>query len=261
MGVYARELEVASQIARMSGPIAMKYFDGNQSVETKEDGSPVTIADKAINRMVIEELAKAFPDDVVIGEEESTGEYGTGRRWFCDPIDGTAGYVWGTPTSMFSLGLVVDGVPVVGVTYDPFLDRLYWAEKGEGAWMNGQRLQVSQTPLQDGILGISGSPKMVRTLPYIDTLLERNIKLAMFSGAVYKLMLIASGRFTGYVETLVNAHDMAASQVIVEEAGGVVTDIRGGTYDYTKPFKSTLASNGVSHEELVALLATTELHQ
>ena len=93
-----------------------QYFDIDQEGEWKDDGTPVTIADTAINRLVIERIVEAFPEDGVIGEEESNTEYGMGRKWFCDPIDGTKAYTWGVATAMFSLGLVVDGVPVAGVT-------------------------------------------------------------------------------------------------------------------------------------------------
>ena len=249
------ELAVAKIIANKAGTIMLEYFDGDQKTEIKHDGSPVTIADKLINSMVIEELRLAFPADIVIGEEESTGEYGSGRRWFCDPIDGTKGYTWGTPTAMFSLGLVIDGTPVLGVTYDPFLDRIYWATRGSGAFCNSQPIHVSADTLATGTLAISSTVQEVRRgLPYLDSLLDSSVKTASFSGAVYKMMLVARGKMVGYTEAGVNAHDMAASQVIIEEAGGIVTDASGNTYDYTKPFRGTLSSNGVVHSELVEII-------
>lgn len=106
-----RELEVAKSIALKAGEVMRQYFyDGQQKV-IKDDGTPLTIADTTINRMVIEKLAKEFPEDGTIGEEESTTDYGQGRKWICDPIDGTKAYTWGVPTAMFSLALVVDGAP------------------------------------------------------------------------------------------------------------------------------------------------------
>ena len=125
---YTKELAVAKQIAREAGEIMRYYFFAtDMCVETKEDSSPVTEADIKINSLVIERLATAFADDGVIGEEQSTATYGTGRRWGCDPIDGTKGFIWGAPTAMFSLGLVVDGTPVLGVCYESIVDELYWA--------------------------------------------------------------------------------------------------------------------------------------
>lgn len=249
--IYEKELLVAKAIAKQAGIVMRKYFDGDQQMERKEDGSPVTIADKEINRFVIEELAKHF-DDGVIGEEESTAEYGMGRRWFCDPIDGTKAFVWGTPTAMFSLGLVVDGTPVLGVTYDPFLDMLYEATAGEGSYCNGERLHVSKKELAGEYIAVSSSIEKILASPeHVKRLLDYGVLLATFSGAVYKSCLVARGRFVGYMESGVGTHDMAAVQVIIEEAGGRVTGFDGKKLDYTKPFKSAVVSNGIVHQRLV----------
>ena len=156
MNNYQKEIAVAKTIARQAGEIMKKYFFIDQQMERKTDGSPVTVADKEINHLVIVELSKNF-DDGIIGEEESNTEYGMGRKWFCDPIDGTRAYVWGTPTAMFSLGLVVDGEPVLGVTYDPFLDLMYEGVKGQGSFMNGVPLKVSQKSFEKEYLGITNS--------------------------------------------------------------------------------------------------------
>jgi fructose-1,6-bisphosphatase/inositol monophosphatase family enzyme len=222
-------------------------------VETKQCRDAV--ADTLINSMAIKELAKIFPNDIVIGEEESTGDYGMGRRWFCDPIDGTKAYTWGTPTAMFSIGLIVDGRPVMGVTYDPFLNRMYWATKGQGAFCNDVPLHVSNLSLKEGMLAISSSAKEIRyDMPYLDTVITQGIQTASFSGAVYKMTLVARGRMAGYVEGKVNAHDTAASHIIITEAGGKVTDLHGNEYDYSKPFRGTIVSNGITHDELVKIV-------
>lgn len=251
-----KELQVAKDIAAKAGSVMRQYFEGDQQRVKKADGSPVTVADITINRMVIEELAREFPEDIVIGEEESTGDYGMGRRWICDPIDGTKAFTWGTPTALFSLALVIDGEPVLGVCYEPIVGKLYWATKGGGAFCNGQPLRVNQDTLEDGILGTSSSHYRIRTQsPYLDELLKRRIDMAAFSGAVAKAVRVAEGRFVGYIEELVNAHDIAASQVIVEEAGGKVTDLTGKRYDYTAPFRGTIVSNGIIHDELVNVVS------
>lgn len=249
------ELKAAKQIAKKAGVIMLEYFDGDQQKEMKKDGSLVTVADTLINSMVIKELAKTFPNDIVIGEEESTGDYGMGRRWFCDPIDGTKAYTWGTPTAMFSLGLIVDSRPVMGVTYDPFLNRMYWATKGQGAFCNDVPLHVSNLSLKEGMLAISSSAKEIRyDMPYLDTVIAQGVQTASFSGAVYKMALVARGRMAGYIEEKVNAHDTAASHIIITEAGGKVTDLHGNEYDYSKPFRGTIVSNGITHDELVKIV-------
>ncbi len=252
---WYKELEVAKSIAYEAGAIMRQYFDIDQEAEWKKDGTPVTVADTAINRIVIERIEEAFPEDGVIGEEESNTEYGMGRKWFCDPIDGTKAYTWGVPTAMFSLGLVIDGVPMVGVTYNPFIDRLYVAAKGMGAYCNGKRMHVSQTSLEQGTVALTANlEKLCGENTLFGELIERGIRTASFSGGVCKCVLVASGHFEGYVEEMLSPYDIAASQVIVEEAGGKITDLSGNIPDYTKPFQGAIASNGLVHEELVGMV-------
>lgn len=255
---YEIELATAKQIAAEAGEIMRRYFRADQQRVIKDDGTPLTIADTTINRMVIERLEAVFPEDGIIGEEESTADYGMGRKWFCDPIDGTKAFTWSVPTAMFSLGLVVDGRPVMGVCYEPMLDRLYWAVAGQGAYCNDQKLAVNQAELANGVLAISSSPSDYRSGGVMARLIESGVTSAVFSGAVYKSSAVADGRFMGYVETKVNAHDMAAIQVVVEEAGGRVTDLRGNEYDYTQPFRGTLVSNGLVHDELLGIIEKGE---
>ncbi|MDB5186384.1 MAG: inositol monophosphatase/fructose,6-bisphosphatase family protein [Candidatus Saccharibacteria bacterium] len=254
---YDRDLTVATEIAYMAGNIMLQYFDGDQQKVIKHDGSPVTIADTLINTMVIERLAVAFPDDGVIGEEESSEDTNQERVWLCDPIDGTKAYVWGTPTAMFSLALVVSGKPIVGVAYDPFLKRLYTGIVGQGSFCNGEKLQVSPDTLETGIVAASSSLDRLMNNPpsYILELVKRKIQTATFSGAVYKASLVARGKFVGYIEEKVGPHDMAAVQVIVEEAGGKITGLDGRKLDYRTPFKGAITSNGLVHDELVRLTA------
>ena len=255
---YHSELTIAKSIAREAGDIMRRYFDGDQQRQIKADGSPVTIADTMINRLVIERLSAELPDDGVIGEEESTTEYGLGRKWFCDPIDGTKAFTWGVPTAMFSLGLVVDGHPVLGVCYEPMLDKLYWAVRGQGAYCSDSPIHVNDQTLQTGILSTMCSQYRLRHgAPYMDTLLDKRISLAAFSGAVASCMRVAEGRFVGYIEELLNAHDVAAAEVIVTEAGGSICGIDGSTLDYTRPFKGAIVNNGATHDELVKIVNTT----
>ncbi len=253
MDSYDNELKAAISIARHAGDIMRTYFDGDQQQETKEDGSPVTIADKQINRLVIEQLSHLFPEDGVIGEEASTTTHGMGRKWICDPVDGTKAFTWGVPTAMFSLGFVVDGEPMVGVVYDPFLDKLYTAVKGKGSYCNAQKLAVSSDGLQNGVVAVASDVKEITRLPYIRTI----PKPVTFSGSIYKSVLVARGRFVGFVEAGSTDHDMAAAQVIVEEAGGRVTNLHGKPLDYSAPFAGVVVSNGVVHEALLEIITVS----
>jgi fructose-1,6-bisphosphatase/inositol monophosphatase family enzyme len=255
--VYSKELALAKAIALKAGKVMMKYYDIDQQPKVKIDNSMVTIADIEINDLVIKELKKAFPKDGVIGEEKSTSDYGMGRKWFCDPIDGTAGYIWGTPTAMFSLALVVDGQSVVGVAYDPFQKRMYYAVRGNGAFCNGKKIRVSDKKLSEGILAVTGGAAVIDKPKYFSMLRENGTRLAAFSGLVHKGVLVARGRLVGFIEHTgkrlsPSAHDIAALHVIVEEAGGRITDLDGNEITYSKPIKGEfLISNNVIHEDLL----------
>lgn len=252
--MYEDELRIAKNIAKLAGDIMLEYFDGDQQLDHKADGSVVTIADTKINSLVIEELSKHF-NDGVIGEEESTTEYGLGRKWFCDPIDGTKAFVIGVPTAMFSLALVIDGKPTMGVAYDPFLDRLYWATREEGSYCNDKKLQVANKDIAGNyIMVTSNVEKTLEEASQVKKLAELKAKATSLPGAVFKSCLVALGRAVGYVEAEVNAHDMAAVEVIVEEAGGLVTGYDGKKLDYSKPFKGAVVSNSKIHTEFIDCL-------
>ncbi len=251
---YSTELDFAKKLALKAGKTMIQYFDGDQKVKLKKDNSAVTIADIEINEMVIKELLKKFPNDGIIGEERSISTYGMGRIWFCDPVDGTAAYTWGVPTSMFSLALVVDGIPMMGVAYDPFLKKMYFASKGNGSFCNNKKLNVSNISFDKGVLAVPGSIRRLSDLPYFKTLKDLPINLAVFSGAVYKTCLVAAGRFVGHIEPAVSAHDMAAVHVIIEEAGGKITGYDGEKLNYSTPFKGSIVSNKKVHKQLVDLV-------
>lgn len=249
-----KEIKIAEEIARNAGKIMLYYFDHDQKVEQKNDSSLVTIADKKINTMVIKELKKFFPFDDVIGEEESSGSLGMGRKWFCDPIDGTAAFVYGCPTAMFSLGLVIDGVPVLGVMFDPFLNKLFKGVKGNGSFLNKKRIKVSQKKLKGGVFAGSGSLSLCMTEPFssfLQSIKSKGTRIFSISGVVYKANLLVLGKIVGHVEPGVNNHDICALEVIVEEAGGRVTALDGSKLSYLKPFKGVVMSNGVTHREIL----------
>lgn len=252
--MFDKELQVAKNVAYLAGKIMLEYFDGDQQREHKDDGTEVTIADKKINSMAIEELTKHF-DYGIVGEEESTAEYGSGYRWFCDPIDGTKAFVMGVPTSTFSLGLVIDGKPVLGVAYSPFLDKLYTAVKGQGSFCNGEPIKVSEDDLNGHFVAVNSKLEDIVENPgYVKNLLNAGARPHSICGAVYNGCLVASGRFVGYSEPRTHAHDVAAIEVIIEEAGGKVTGLDGKPFDYTKPFRGLVASNGIVHDQILQAL-------
>ncbi len=249
------ELEVAVRVARQAGNVILEYFDSDQQRQTKEDGTPVTIADKIINHMAIQEILKAFPDDGVVGEEESSEDTNRKRLWFCDPIDGTKPFTWGVPTAVFSLGLVIDDKPTLGVVYDPFLDHMFTGIIGHGSYCNDERLKVSSDSLDSGFIAVTTDMKRIVNSPpvYVTNLVNSGANIAGFSGGIYKSTLVARGRIAAYIEAKVAPHDIAAIHTIVTEAGGRVSSINGQPLSYTAGFTSAIISNGIVHDKLIEL--------
>jgi fructose-1,6-bisphosphatase/inositol monophosphatase family enzyme len=252
---YREEMSVAKDLALQAGDIMLHYFDGDQQEQTKSDGTPVTIADTTINSLVIKTISEKFPNDGVVGEEESTADYGSGRRWIVDPIDGTAAQVMGLPSAMFSLGLVIDGVPVLGVAYEPHSKKMYTAELGQGSFCNDVKLQVSMQTIKNGLIALAPDfmrPQHVDEI-WLRRLLAHDKQLAIFPGAVFRGCMVASGRIAGFPHPSVKPYDIAAVHIILIEAGGKVTDVHGNPLDYSRDFQGAILSNGVVHDDLVAL--------
>ena len=140
-------LKFAKQIAYKAGEIMLKYFETDNGATYKCDKTIVTLADKEINKYLIEKVKERFPEHSVDGEENSFGK--SKYVWVCDPIDGTAMYARNIPVATFSLALVIDGIPEIGVIYDPFLNHLYSAQKGKGAYKDEEKISVNAIELED----------------------------------------------------------------------------------------------------------------
>lgn len=252
------EVTFAEETARKAGQLMREYFWAyDKGTTLKRDKSPVTIADTKINKLVIDCVGEAFPKCGVLGEEASTGARSGHDLWVCDPIDGTAGFVVGVPTAMFSLAFVRDGVPLVGVAYDPFMDRMFTAVKGGGASCNSAPLMVSKTPLLKGsIIAASGSFRDVHALvPLYESLASQGARVAFVPGAVFRGCLLADSRIDACAFAGAGAYDIAACKVIIEEAGGRVTDIAGNEQRYDRPINGAILSNGLVHHEFAAVIA------
>jgi fructose-1,6-bisphosphatase/inositol monophosphatase family enzyme len=249
------ELDLARELAHEAGAIMREHFRPGVAHRSKGDGSPVTLADEAINDLVIAQVLAHFPQDGVIGEEGSTPAGSSARVWVCDPIDGTMPFTMGMPTNLFSLALVEDGDPVLGVLYDPYLDRLYEAVKGEGARVNDAPLHVSDTSLGDGILSIPDVQfGLTDVAGLASEVLAGGSRIMAIGSITYVAALVASGQIAACVFPGTTVWDIAAVKVIVEEAGGRVTDIDGLDQRYDRSINGALISNGHAHAELLQLV-------
>lgn len=254
---YDIELAFAKTLAYEAGEIMKKYFRADQHVETKEDNTPVTIADKKVNDLVIEKIRTKFPEDGVMGEEASW-HTDCARLWVCDPIDGTIGYTMRIPTSMFSIALVIDGKPVLAVTYNPRVDELYSAVLGEGAFMNGHPIRVSSRAWGEGTrITTSSHESTFRNKEVLQTLKKQRVYVHALLGLVHQGCLVAEGAIEGRIFLYNGAHDIAAVKLIIEEAGGKVTDLDGNEQRYDQPINGAVMSNGLIHKELLELYANS----
>ena len=245
-------LEFAEYIARQAGTIMLKYFYRDHGASYKSDATIVTLADKEINSFLIEKVKEKYPTHAVDGEEEQSGT--SKYVWVCDPVDGTAMYARHVPVAVFSLAFVVDGTPVVGVVYDPFTDNLYSAMKGKGAYKNNEKISVNTFELsnKESVAHYDMWPHADYNIYDFIKELGKSTYFVSIGSVIRASMCVAEGNFTLAIfpGTKHKNCDIAAVKVIVEEAGGKVTDLFGHEQRYDQNINGALISNGNVHEEV-----------
>jgi fructose-1,6-bisphosphatase/inositol monophosphatase family enzyme len=244
-------------LAKQAGKIIRANFTLGMSRTIKKDGSPVTKTDLAINKLVVDQVKKYFPSHGVLGEEQSNLIENADYVWVCDPVDGTIPFSRGMPTCMFSLGLTYKGKSILGVGYDPFMDRMIFAETGKGAFLNGKKIHVSkQRTLDSSFVSICFWKNAKFLMPDLvnDLTFKQNVNNFPIGSIVYNAMLLAAGELDGIIFPHDTAHDVAAIKVIVEEAGGKVTDLDGKEQRYDRPINGCLISNGILHNNLLKII-------
>lgn len=251
-------LDTAVEAALVAGRLQRSKFASSFSVDLKGDKNLVTEVDIASEKLIVEHLLSRFPGHGILAEE---GDYPAGdgqHTWIIDPLDGTTNYAHGYPWFCVSIALTVGGKLVVGVIHNPMTDELFTAVAGVGAFRNGSRLSVSgRQPLASALLG-TGFPYDCATDPEnnFDQFIRfqkaaRGIRRA--GAAALDLAYLAAGRLDGFWEVKLKPWDVAAGTLLVQEAGGRVTAFDGSTYDVYN--HRILASNGLIHEEMIAMLA------
>jgi fructose-1,6-bisphosphatase/inositol monophosphatase family enzyme len=257
MSEFENELQLAKNIAYEAGKIMKKYFLQSKT-EWKSDNTPVTKADIEINSMVIERIKAKYPDHSIYGEEEQAIVEGSRYTWVCDPVDGTLPYSRGLPISSFSLALCDDGKPMVGVVYDPFMDRLFWAEQGGGAFCNDEPIRVNSDSLEHATINIEGNGSARQILnfspDFVDKIWGSGAKLTTMWTTVLPTAMVTNGNFTASIFNVWKPEDGAATRIIVEEAGGRFTSLKGEDRRYDEVGYGYIASNGVVHDELLDII-------
>ena len=245
-------LEFAKDIAEYAGKIMLKYFHQDNGSSYKSDDTIVTLADTEINSYLIKKMKETYPTHCVDGEEE---QFGTSDYvWVCDPVDGTNPYAKHIPVAVFSLALVINGVSTVGVVYDPFTDSLYSAVKGEGAFKNDKKISVNALQFE-GMKSVSNFdnwPDSPYNIYPIITELGKKTYFLSVGSVIRACMCVASGEFNLAIfpGTTHKNCDIAAVKVIVEEAGGKVTDLFGDEQRYDVDINGAIISNGLVHNEV-----------
>ncbi|MDR2869134.1 MAG: inositol monophosphatase [Deferribacteraceae bacterium] len=249
-------------IAEASAARMADFFKAEKEVSYKGEIDLVTQYDVAIEKELIAALTAAFPDFRVIGEESSDKEIGLqpGKVIYVDPIDGTTNFVHRFPFTCISIGVYIDREPYCGVVCAPILGETFSAMKGQGAFLNGKRIKVSNTDKAIRSLVATGFPydRAVRqaVMPTFAKIIDCAQGVRRAGSAALDLCYVANGVFDLYYESSLRPWDMSAGIIIVQEAGGIVTDTRGKAHDLSTRF--LVASNGLVHDEFLAILSAVD---
>ncbi len=247
-------LKVALAAADKAATISRQYYAGNFTVTTKADQTPVTQADVECEQAIREVILNTFPEHGFYGEETGQTLPDAEFLWLVDPIDGTKGFVRQYPFFSTQIALMHDGEVILGVSSGTMMDELAWAEKGKGAWLNGQRLKVSDIYDPDRAAVSTGNLKsLAKTNGWaaLGDIVKHADRIRGY-GDFYHYHLLAAGKIEAVIESDVNILDIAALSIIVNEAGGVFTNLNGDEPDLE--IRSVLAANPSLHEKFLAKL-------
>lgn len=247
-------LKVALAAADKAAVISRSYFAGNFTVTTKADMTPVTQADVECEQAIREIILSAFPEHGFYGEETGQTQADAEFLWLVDPIDGTKGFVRQYPFFSTQIALMHNGEIILGVSSGTMMDELAWAEKGQGAWMNGKRLAVSDIYEPDRAAVSTGNLKSLAKSDGWSALGEivKSADRIRGYGDFYHYHLLAAGKIEAVIESDVNILDIAALSIIVTEAGGVFSNLNGDKPDLN--IRSVLAANPSLHEKYLSQL-------
>jgi myo-inositol-1(or 4)-monophosphatase len=254
---YARERAVAIAAARGAGALIRRYYEGTIEAHEKRPDNPVTAADLEANTHIRGEIVRAFPDDGWLSEETADSPERLARRrvWVVDPLDGTKEFIQHIPEFCVCIALTEDGRPVVAVEYNPAADRLYVAVRGQGTTVNGAPARVSTTArVADAVVMASRSEDKRGEWDAF----KGHVHVQLTGSVAFKLAELATGNGDAtFTLTPKNEWDICAGTLLVEEAGGRVSDIAGKPLVYNQPSPlrpGMIATNGVLHAGLLALI-------
>lgn len=239
------------------------FFNGKFLISHKEGiNNLVTEADHASDKAIRAVIREAFPTHSIVSEESEAKVTESEYRWIIDPIDGTVNFANNIPICCVSIGLEYQGAMYMGAVYNPLLNEFYFAEKGKGAFLNDKKISVSNKSEVISSCLVTGFPYTYIDQPngpleVFSKLIRKGIPVRRLGSAAIDLCWVAAGRFDGFYEHALNAWDSAAGFLMVEEAGGKVTQLNGSYYSPFKP--GIIATNGKIHDELQRIVAGGEV--
>ncbi len=249
-------IEVAKQAALKAGQILLNHFGKipASQIRHKRKNDFITFVDEQSEQIILKTIFEAFPDHAYLAEEIGSSRHEHDYLWIIDPLDGTTNFLQGIPVFAISIGLLHRGKPRLGVIYDPIHQELFWAEKGKGAFLNDQKIVVSNKTLLEQSFIATGFPFKAKHLldDYLKAfkgIFSECIGQRRMGAAAIDLAYVAAGRFDGFWELGLSGWDQAAGWIIIEEAGGRVTDFWGNSDFLFSHY--TLASNGKIHQQLI----------
>lgn len=243
--------------ATEAGAQVLKHYfaSKNLQISNKEGiNNLVTEADHASEKAIMDSIRETCGDHCILSEESDEVIMDSTYKWIIDPIDGTVNYAHGIPICCVSIGLEYEGKMILGAVYNPFIKEFYLAERGKGATLNGEKISVSrETDVSKACL-VTGFPYTYLDmengpLQVFERFIRAGVPVRRLGSAAMDLCWVAAGRFDGFYEHKLQAWDSAAGYLIVEEAGGKVTDFKGDEYSVYQP--QILATNGTIHNEML----------
>lgn len=233
----------------------IKKFDGIQFKISSKEGinNLVTEVDHAAEKAIIDVITKNFPGHHILSEECGDLVQDSQYKWIIDPIDGTVNFAHGIPLCCISIGVEYQGKIILGAIYNPFINEFFVAERGKGVTLNDKPVRVSKKEKLENACLVTGFPYTYLDEPngplqVFERFIRKGIPVRRLGSAAIDLAWVACGRFDGFYEHKLQAWDSAAGFLMVEEAGGKVTDLKGGIYSPYQP--GIIATNGIIHEEL-----------
>ncbi len=253
-------LHTALQEAARAGAAEItRFFNGEFRISNKEGvNNLVTEADHAAEKAIIAVIHRHFPDHHILSEETGEIVQDSRYKWIIDPIDGTVNFAHGIPLNCVSIAIEKDGIIILAAVYNPHLREFYFAEKGKGAFLNEQPIRVSRQDQTAKACLVTGFPYTYINMPngpleIFERFIRKGVPVRRLGSAAIDLCWVAAGRFDGFYEHKLEPWDSAAGYLIVEEAGGKVTDLAGNPFSIYQ--HKVLATNGLIHEEMLGVIS------